>query len=81
MSLSSYVFVSDEFIGFFSAGNESIGKVMEANQNVDSLSSSATLSCMKDSNDAVIAVEVEGTERAEERISLRLGYDWVNHKV
>ena len=48
---------------------------MEVNHNVDSIASSATLSCMKDSNEAAISVEVEGTERAEERISLRLGYD------
>jgi len=38
---------------------------MEANQNVDSVSSSATLSCMKDSNEAILDVELEGTERAK----------------
>jgi len=81
MSLSNSVFVSDEFTAFSSAGNESIGRVMEVNQNVDSVSSSATLSCMKDSNEAAIDVEIEGTERAIERISLRLGYNWVNPKV
>jgi len=36
---------------------------------------------MKDLNEADIDVEIEGTERAEERISVCLGYDWVNHKV
>jgi len=81
MSLSNTVFVFDEFKGFWSAGNESNGRVLKTNQNVDSVSSSATLSCMKDSNDAVIDVEVEGTEKVEERISLCLGYDWVNHKL
>ena len=79
---SSYVFVSDEFTGFSSAGNECTGRVMETNKDTDSVSSSATLSCMKDSNDVTMDVEVEErAERAEGRISLRLSYDWVNPKV
>jgi len=55
---------------------------MKTNTNIDLVSSSATLSCMKDSNDASMDVEVEErAERAEGRISLRLDYDWVNPKV
>jgi len=81
MSLSISVIVFEEFMDFFSVDNKCIGKVMEVNHNVDSVLSSTTLSCTKDSNEVAIGVEVEGIERAEERISLRLGYDWVNHKV
>jgi len=51
---------------------------METNKDIVSVSSSATLSCMKDSNDVTMDVEVEErAERAEGRISLRLCYDWL----
>jgi len=56
--------------------------MIKINQDMDSVSSSATLSCMKDSNDAAMDVEVEEkNEKAYKRLSLRLGYDWVNPKV
>ena len=62
-------------------GGESTERVIRANQDADSASSSSTLSCMKDSNEAMIDVETKKAERTITRTNLRLGYNWVNPKV
>jgi len=81
MSISSSVSVSDEFTGFSSAGGKSTGRVIQADRDAYSVSSFATLSCMKDSNEATTDVEAERAERTTPRINLRLSYNWVNPKV
>jgi len=82
MSSSSSISVSDEFTGFSSASNGSTGRVIETNKDIDLVVSSATISCMKDLSEEAIDVEAkERAERVEEKLSLRLGYDWVTPKV
>jgi len=82
MFISNSVSVSDEFMGFFSsASGESNGRVIRADQDADSTSSSATLSCMKDSNEAMTDVETKRAEKTIPRINHCLGYNWVNPKV
>ena len=80
MSISSFVYVSDEFTGFSSVG-ESTGRVIRAEQNSNSKSSSATFSCMKDSNEATTVVVPHRTERIASQRTLCPGYNWVNSKV
>ena len=82
MSSSSSVSVSFEFTGFSSTSNESTGRVIETNKNAKSSLSPETLSCMNSSSKDVVDVEAEEREEiAEQRLSLRLGYEWVNPKV
>jgi len=52
MSISNSTSASDHMGGFSSAGGEFTGRVVREEQNLESKSSSATLSCMKDSNGA-----------------------------
>jgi len=59
MSSSSSVSISDEFTGFSSASNGSTGRVIETNKDINLASSSATISCMKDSSEEAIDAEVE----------------------
>jgi len=81
MSISNSVSVSDEFMGFSSAGGESTGRVIRDDRDAYSVSSSATLSCTKDSNEATTDVEVDRAKRTTPRINLHLGNIWVNPKV
>jgi len=81
MSILSSVSASDDFTGFSSAGGESTGRVIRAEQKSHSKSSYATLSCMKDSNEATTVVVPHKTERIASQRILCLGYNWVNSKV
>jgi len=75
MSSSSFVSVFYEFMGFFSASNRSTVRVIKDNNDIVSVASSATLSCMKGLSEETIDIEVEErTERAEEKLSPRIGY-------
>jgi len=81
MSISSSVSFYDEFLGFSSAGGESMGRVVRTEENPESKSSSATLSCMKDSNEATIVVVPHRAEGIAPQRTSRPGYNWVNSKV
>jgi len=81
MSISSSVYVSNEFTGFSRASGESTGRVIRADRDPDSISPSATLSCTKDSNEATNAIVANMAERIAPKINPRLGYNWVNPKV
>jgi len=81
MSISNFVSISDEFTRFSSAGGESTGRVLGADQQSHTKSSSPTLSCMKDSNEATTDVVPHRTERIASQRTPSLGYNWVNSKV
>jgi len=79
ISISSSV--SDEFLGFSSPGGESIGRVVWTQENPESKSSSATLSCMNDSNEATTVLIPHRVERNAPQRTLHPSYNWVNSKV
>jgi len=81
MSISSSVSISNEFTGFSSVGGESTRRVIRVDRDADSISSSATLSCMKDSNEATTAVVANRAKRIVPKINFCPGYNWVNPKV
>ena len=77
MSLSSFS-ASDDFS---SAGGESTGRVVREEDRQDSKSSSATPSCMNDSNGAPTIDAPQEFGIVLPQRSLRPGYQWVNPKV
>jgi len=77
MSLSS-LSASDDCS---SAGGESTGRVVRAEDHPDSKSSSATPSCMNDSNAAPTVGVSQETDLMSARKNLRPGYQWVNPRV
>ena len=82
MSSSSSVSVSSEFTEFSSTSNESTGRVIETNKNANPALSPETVSCLNSSSKDGVDVEVEEREEvAEQKLSLRRGYEWVNPKV
>ena len=81
MSNSKSSSSSDDLSDFSSAGGESTGRVVQGEQDLESKSSSATLSCMKYSNDVVIATIAERVRMISPIKTLRAGYNWVNPKV
>ena len=81
MSISSSTSASDDLSGFSSAGGESTRRVVREEQNLESKSSSATLSCMKDSNGAATVDVPKRLEIISPRKNLCPGYNWVNSKV
>jgi len=62
-------------------GGESSARVIQTDRNPDSISSPATLSCMKDSNEATAAVVVNRAKRIAPKTNPHPGYNWVNPKV
>jgi len=76
MSHSSFS-ASDDFS---SAGGESTGRVVRETDHPDSRSSSATPSCMNDSN-GVPAIDAPELRVVLPRANLRPGYEWVNPSV
>jgi len=68
---------SDDLSDFSSAGGESTGRVVRGEQDLESKSSSATLSCMKDSNDAVTTTVAERVRMISPKKTLRRGYNWL----
>ena len=82
MSSSSSVSVSSEFTEFSSTSNESTGRVIESNKNANPALSPETVSCLNSSSKDGVDVEAEEREEmAEQKLSLRRGYEWVNPKV
>ena len=81
MSNSKSSSSSDDLSDFSSAGGESTGRVVRGEQDLESKSSSATLSCMKDSNDVVTTAVAERVRMVSPKKILRPGYNWVNPKV
>ena len=77
MSLSSFSATDD----CSSAGGESTGRVVREEDHPDSKSSSATPSCMNDSNGAPTVDVPQEVEFILPRKNLRPGYQWVNPKV
>ena len=77
MSLSSFS-ASDDFS---SAGGESTGRVVREEDRQDSKSSSATPSCMNDSNGAPAVDAPQEFGIVLPQRNLRPGYQWVNPKV
>ena len=81
MSISSSTSGSDDLSGFSSTAGECTGQAVREEQNLESKSSSATLSCMKDSNGAATFDVPERFEKIALGKRLRPGYNWVNAKV
>ena len=77
MSLSSSSATDD----FSSAGGESTGRVVREEDHPDSKSSSATPSCMNDSNGAPTVDAPQEFKIIKPWKNLRPGYQWVNPKV
>ena len=81
MSISSSSSVTDDLSGFSSAGGESTGRVVREEEHLESKSSLATPSCMKDSNETPTVDAPPTFERIMPPKNLRPGYQWVNPKV
>jgi len=74
MCISNSYYAFDDLSGFSSTGGESTGRVVREEQNIESKSSSATLSCMKDLNEAITIDVVERFEIIYPRNNLLPGY-------